>query len=160
MSLGKSSLIAVLTGEVRLKSGSIVPRIDGALQSDLRAARSSGLIGVVPQADIMLSVLTPRDILMHAAFTRLPASWSSAAKKQRVDDTLAVLGLTACQHTPVGDENARGISGGEKKRVSVGIELVNRPSLVILDGTWARHMRRQRDRRAEAATSRQHHARD
>ncbi len=119
---------------MRLKAGKIVPRIEGALQSDLRAARAKGLIGVVPQADIMLSCLTPRDILTHSAFTRLPSDWPAARKYARVEATLTILGLNKCQHNAVGDENVRGISGGEKKRVSVGIELVNAPSLLILDG--------------------------
>ncbi len=119
---------------MRLKGGKIVPRIEGALQSDLRAARAKGLIGVVPQADIMLSCLTPRDILTHSAFTRLPSNWPSERKYARVEATLRILGLNKCQHNAVGDENVRGISGGEKKRVSVGIELVNAPSLLILDG--------------------------
>jgi ABC-type multidrug transport system ATPase subunit len=130
---GKSSLISVLTGQVKLKSGEIAPRIEGELQNDLRLARAQGLIGVVPQADVMLTCLTPRDILTHAAFSRLPSSWTSQQKHARVSDVLRILGLTRVQHTPVGDQDTRGISGGEAKRTSVGIELINTPSLLILD---------------------------
>lgn len=127
-------MINVLTGNVRLQSGSIETRIEGALETDLRRARHLGLIGVVPQADIMLPQLSPLDILTHSAFTRLPATWSAAQKQARVEDTLRVLGLQRVRHTPVGDENVRGLSGGEKKRCNIGIELVNSPSLLILDG--------------------------
>jgi len=88
----------------------------------------------VLQADTMIPCLTPRDILTHSAFTRLPSSWSAARKIDRVEHTLRALQLERVQHTPVGDEDVRGVSGGEKKRTNIGIELVNSPSLLILDG--------------------------
>lgn len=107
----------MLTGGVRLKAGTITTRIEGSLERDLRKARMLGMIGVVPQADIMIPCLTPRDILTHAAHTRLPATWTAAQKAERIDDTLRALNLTRVQNTPVGDEDVRGVSGGEKKRV-------------------------------------------
>ena len=123
----------MLTGQVPATGGLIETRIEGALEADLKKARRLGMIGVVPQADTMLPELTPLDILTHSAATRLPVDWTAERKASRVQETLRVLGLSHVQHTPTGNEESRGLSGGEVKRVSVGIELVNSPSLLILD---------------------------
>ena len=123
----------MLTGQVPTTSGWIETRIEGALETNLKKARKLGMIGVVPQADTMIPCLTPHDIITHSAFTRLPATMSSERKKQRVAETINVLGLSHVQNTPTGNEDIRGVSGGEAKRCSIGIELVNSPSLLILD---------------------------
>eukprot|EP00466_Bigelowiella_natans_P018872 jgi/Bigna1/43421/e_gw1.78.30.1 len=91
------------------------------------------LIGFVPQDDIVDSTLTPREILMYSAFTRLPKTLSFEEITARVDEVLKLLGLRHVQNTRVGDKVSRGLSGGEKKRVSIGIELIANPSALFLD---------------------------
>jgi ABC-type multidrug transport system ATPase subunit len=83
----------------------------------------------------MITSLTVRDVLMHAARTRLPRSISDAQKLEHVDRVLEALSLSHIQHSIVGDAESgqRGISGGERKRVSIGIELVAQPSVLLLD---------------------------
>jgi len=90
-------------------------------------------IGFVPQDDIVDPSLTTREVLTYAAQTRLPASWSAAMIRARVDMVLKQLDLWHVQNTRIGDEVTRGLSGGEKKRVSIGIELVANPSAIFLD---------------------------
>lgn len=131
---GKSSLINVLTGAVDLVDGTVEATLHGHERiKHLSRSRELNQVGVVPQADIMLNVLTPRDILTHSALARLPKSWSWERKKKRVEAVLELLQLEKVADTPVGDELTRGLSGGEKKRVNIGIEMVCSPSLLILD---------------------------
>jgi ABC-type multidrug transport system ATPase subunit len=73
--------------------------------------------------------LTVKETLTYAAKLRLPSSIPDSVKEERVQKVIAELGLTNCQNTPIGDSEMRGISGGEKKRVSIGIELVTDPKM-------------------------------
>lgn len=68
-----------------------------------------------------------------AALTRLPRSWSHARKIEFADRVIIDLGLEKVRESLVGDETTRGISGGERKRVNIGIELAADPSILLLD---------------------------
>jgi len=93
-----------------------------------------GLIGVVWQDDMLLSNLTVRETIAFAAKLKTPASAFEQIDIM-IDDILNELGLIEIQHSLVGQSGGvqRGISGGERKRVSVAQELVTRPSLLFLD---------------------------
>ena len=65
--------------------------------------------------------------------TRLPASWARQEKIERVLDVVKYLGLTPVMDSVVGDAENRGISGGQRKRVNIGMELVADPSVLFLD---------------------------
>mmetsp|Transcript_15250 Transcript_15250/g.53607 ORF Transcript_15250/g.53607 Transcript_15250/m.53607 type:complete len:626 (-) Transcript_15250:135-2012(-) len=91
---------------------------------------------VVPQQDVFLSALTPREMLGFAAELRLPAATPADERQKRVELILAVLKLEACAGTPIGDETQglRGISGGEKRRLSVGLAIIGGlPQLLLCD---------------------------
>jgi ABC-type multidrug transport system ATPase subunit len=77
--------------------------------------------------------MTVRQILEHSAMTRLPLRFTYARKQAIVNRVIQVLGLTEVQQYVIGDENTRGISGGERKRVNIGIELVAEPKILFLD---------------------------
>ncbi len=83
--------------------------------------------------DLHPQALTVYETLHYAAKLRLPRDMSAEAKKQRVESVIKALGLEACQHTPIGGYFRKGISGGERKRTSVGHELVINPSVLMLD---------------------------
>ena len=76
-------------------------------------------------------VLAPQ--LWYAAQLRLPRHMSKAQKRERVDTVITALGLDSCKDTIVGGFFRKGISGGERKRTSVGHELLINPSLLLLD---------------------------
>lgn len=76
-------------------------------------------------------MFTPRESFIFAADLRL--SLSKAAKEKKVDTLLEQLGLLKCQDTMIGGGAIRGISGGEKKRTSIGVELLTDPVLLFLD---------------------------
>ena len=81
----------------------------------------------------MYENLTVRETLEYAARLRLPSSMPWAEKEERVDKILDELGLRKCEYSKVGGVFERGISGGERKRLSIGVELVTGPRLLFLD---------------------------
>eukprot|EP00122_Pirum_gemmata_P018603 Pgem_evm1s17427 len=89
--------------------------------------------GYVMQDDLMNGMLTVFETLYFAAELRLPHSVSKEDKIKRVNEVIDMLGLSICRSTIIGDHMHRGISGGQRKRVSVGIELLARPRLLFLD---------------------------
>lgn len=68
-----------------------------------------------------------------AALTRLPSSWSRERKLAFADRVISVLGLEDVRESLIGDETTRGISGGQRKRVNIGIEMAADPSIILLD---------------------------
>lgn len=89
--------------------------------------------GYVVQDDVVMGTLTVFENLSFSAALRLPKSISAAEKKQRVIDIIEELGLTDCKNTKVGTEFSRGVSGGERKRVNIGMELITKPGVLFLD---------------------------
>lgn len=88
---------------------------------------------VILQDDLLYPMLTVRETLMFSAFFRLPPSQSKAAKAARVSNLLEQLGLMRVANTIIGDEGHRGVSGGERRRVSIGIDIVHDPLILFLD---------------------------
>ena len=81
-------------------------------------------IGFVTQDDLMWQSLTVTQTLMYAAELRLPQALSRAEKRERVERIIALLGLEKCRATPIGGAFQRGVSGGERKRTSIAVELL------------------------------------
>ncbi|CAI2165493.1 7690_t:CDS:10 [Funneliformis geosporum] len=125
---GKTTFVSLLTGKVKKTSGTI--KVNG-VEEPLEKYRK--LIGYVPQEDIMLRELSVREILVHSAMMRLPNDMNRAAKKQKVIETISFLELGHIMDSPIGNEEKRGISGGQRKRVNIGMELVAEPSILFLD---------------------------
>ena len=80
-----------------------------------------------------MNTATPREAIWFAARLRLPQSVSDDEIDTRTEDLLAQLGLLAVADALIGHERARGLSGGELRRVSLATELVARPSMIFLD---------------------------
>ncbi|KAJ3147722.1 hypothetical protein HDU86_007897 [Geranomyces michiganensis] len=125
---GKSTFMSLLTGKTKRTSGTV--RVNGE-QRELSYYRK--LIGFAPQDDAMLRELKVLDILMHSALMRLPTEWTETRKKDLVLSTIAFLGLESIMNSVVGDETKGGISGGQRKRVNIGMELVSAPVCLMLD---------------------------
>jgi ABC-type dipeptide/oligopeptide/nickel transport system ATPase component len=85
------------------------------------------------QDDLLYEALTVYETLYFAAMLRLPSHMGRAAKIERVNSVISTLGLLRCRDTIIGGFSRRGVSGGERKRVSVGHELLINPSLILLD---------------------------
>ena len=93
-----------------------------------------GLTSYVVQEDTsLLPSLTVRETLHFAAIVRLPSHLPRAHKLARADSVLAQLGLRHCADTLVGSEFQKGISGGERRRLNIGIQILTDPKLLFLD---------------------------
>ena len=89
--------------------------------------------GFVTQDDVLYPHLTVTETLVFTALLRLPNGLSKEEKIQHAEAVITQLGLTKCNNSIVGGERLRGISGGERKRVSIGQEMLINPSLLFLD---------------------------
>ncbi|KAJ1380934.1 P-loop containing nucleoside triphosphate hydrolase [Sesbania bispinosa] len=89
--------------------------------------------GFVAQDDVLYPHLTVSETLMFTALLRLPNSLTREEKVEHVERVITELGLTRCRNSMIGGPLLRGISGGEKRRVSIGQEMLINPSLLLLD---------------------------
>ncbi|GAX77236.1 hypothetical protein CEUSTIGMA_g4682.t1 [Chlamydomonas eustigma] len=137
---GKTTFLSVLTGKASY--GVMEGRVGLALDpTDQGAgARSSytihelrNIAGFVPQDDIVHENMTVRENLEFSASLRLPRRTEPASRAIVVRGVLQLLGLSHVQFVIVGSPETRGISGGQRKRVNIGVELVSRPSVLFLD---------------------------
>eukprot|EP01126_Amoeba_proteus_P053668 TRINITY_DN6556_c0_g1_i1.p1 TRINITY_DN6556_c0_g1~~TRINITY_DN6556_c0_g1_i1.p1 ORF type:complete len:592 (-),score=86.96 TRINITY_DN6556_c0_g1_i1:97-1872(-) len=85
------------------------------------------------QDDALLSMLTVYENLWFSAMLRLPRSFTQKEVEARVESVITELGLQRAKDTRIGNSFSRGVSGGERRRVSIGMELVTHPSLLMLD---------------------------
>jgi len=93
----------------------------------------TGSIGFVPQDDIVFAELTVRENLMFSGRLRLPKGTPVYQIEALAETVMANLGLARKSSSLVGDVTRRGLSGGEKKRVNIGLELMARPAALFLD---------------------------
>jgi ABC-type multidrug transport system ATPase subunit len=121
---GKTTLLGALSGAAPADSG--VVRL-GSEPLAAALARVPALVGVVPQDDIVVPELTVEESLGYAARLRLPAGERAAA----VNHVLTALGLEGARGARIGDPEARGISGGQRKRVNLGQELLTDDTRVL-----------------------------
>lgn len=127
---GKTTLLELLTGQRRPSEGRVL--LNGQdLHDAVHAMRDR--IGYVPQEDVMHRDLTVFQVLYHAARMRLPAEWPAHAVVDHVDRLITRMGLAHVRDSLVGGESKRGISGGQRKRVNIAIELLTEPPLLFLD---------------------------
>ncbi|MFE2211977.1 FHA domain-containing protein [Streptomyces canus] len=122
---GKSTLLNALTGQRPADHGTVL--YDGRdLYRDYAELRQR--IGLVPQDDILHAQLTVRSALSYAAELRFPQDTAKSERRARVDEVIRELGLEQRAAQPV-----HSLSGGQRKRVSVALELLTKPSLLFLD---------------------------
>ncbi len=127
---GKSTLMSVLNGYTPPAQGQVA--INGRnLYQHFDEFR--GLIGFVPQDDIIHAELTVREALFYSARLRLPVDFSNSDIHKRIDAVLTQLGLSGIDDVLVGSPTRKGISGGQRKRVNLAMELLTDPSLLFLD---------------------------
>ncbi|KAF8397578.1 hypothetical protein HHK36_016498 [Tetracentron sinense] len=127
---GKSTLIDALAN--RIAKGSLKGSI--TLNGEALESRLLKVISAyVMQDDLLFPMLTVEETLMFSAEFRLPRSLSKSKKKARVQALIDQLGLRNAAKTVIGDEGHRGVSGGERRRVSIGIDIIHDPIILFLD---------------------------
>jgi ABC-type multidrug transport system ATPase subunit/ABC-type multidrug transport system permease subunit len=127
---GKSTLIDALAN--RIAKGSLKGTV--TLNGEPLESRLMKVISAyVMQDDLLFPMLTVEETLMFAAEFRLPRTLSKSKKKMRVQALIDQLGLRNAAKTVIGDEGHRGVSGGERRRVSIGIDIIHDPIILFLD---------------------------
>ena len=124
---GKTTMLNALTGVTRPTHGTIFANghpFDGATMRRFSA--------LVPQDDLLTPTMTVHEALMEAALFK--SNLPLAARQARVEKLLEQFGLSGCRHVRIGHpDSKRGISGGQKRRLSVALELCGTVSLLYLD---------------------------
>ncbi|KAI3986784.1 hypothetical protein MKX01_039758 [Papaver californicum] len=125
---GKTTLLTALGGRLGGKlSGSIT--YNGKPYSNPTKRNT----GFVTQDDVLYPHLTVTETLVFTALLRLPNTLTKEQKVMHAEAVITQLGLTKCKNNIIGGSLLRGVSGGERKRVSVGQEMLINPSLLFLD---------------------------
>lgn len=132
---GKSSLLNVLAGR-----SSSVPSaginvsnkvfVGGEMVQPVEFRRN---IAYVMQDDALMGTATPREALKFSANLRLDAEFTETEVDTLVEEMLTSLGITDCADTMIGNAMIKGISGGQRKRTSVGVEVITNPHILFLD---------------------------
>ncbi|XP_009889049.1 PREDICTED: ATP-binding cassette sub-family G member 2 [Charadrius vociferus] len=126
---GKSSLLDILAArkDPHGLSGDIL--VNGTPQP----ANFKCTSGYVVQDDVVMGTLTVRENLKFSAALRLPKSVKEEEKNERVNQIIRELGLSKVADSKVGTQFTRGVSGGERKRTNIGMELITDPAILFLD---------------------------
>ena len=130
---GKSSLLNVLAGRSASAAGIKVTgkvTVNGKVIDPVGFRKS---IAYVMQDDALMATATPREALRFSASLRLPADTPAATIEKLVEKTIDDLALQSCADLMIGGAMIKGISGGQRKRTSVGVEVITQPSLLFLD---------------------------
>ena len=125
---GKTTLMNAMSGRgsVKVTAGEILVNSRRVTRTRIRK-----ISALVPQLDVLFAVLTARETLNYTA--RLALRTSAAERAARVEEVVQDLSLEECLDVLVGNEDIKGLSGGERKRVSIGMELLTNPSIMFLD---------------------------
>ncbi len=127
---GKTTLLLALNGHLPPTSGQV--RVNGEdlylIYDNLR-----GSLGYVPQDDIVHPELTVFEAVRYSARFRLPPDYTEEEIERRVDMTLSQLGLEQVRNLQIGKPEKKILSGGQRKRVNIAMELVTDPVILFLD---------------------------
>lgn len=124
---GKTTMLNALTGKITPTSGKI--EVNG---KPFNSTILKSVMALVPQDDLLTPALTCSEALMEAAALKTDLTTSQAY--ERTVKLLDTVGLTECKNVTIGHpEGQKGLSGGQKKRLSVALELMGNPSLLYLD---------------------------
>jgi ABC-type multidrug transport system ATPase subunit len=131
---GKTSLLNTLAGRTKQAKGLKLTGticVNGEPVTSWSSYRR--LCAYVEQDDLLFHTLTVTETLMLAAQLRLPRKMTYQEKVERVQQVMGELGLRKCANTRIGNSKFRGVSGGERKRVSIGLEILRGPLVLFLD---------------------------
>ncbi|XP_075224033.1 ATP-binding cassette sub-family G member 4 isoform X2 [Lycorma delicatula] len=126
---GKSSLLNILSGfQKQGMGGTITTKSEGKNDNDLKEGVNKKQSCYIMQDDQLNPLFTVFEIMLMAADLKLSPAISLKAKNLVIDDILEAIGLTCCKYTRCGN-----LSGGQKKRLSIALELVDNPPIMFLD---------------------------
>lgn len=127
---GKSTLLDVLAGRKTVGATTGLIRYAGTAPTTAFLRRFTGY---VEQDDTLIPNLTVAEMVSYTAALKLPTTTTSAERAARVGAVIDQLALAGCRDVRIGSVLARGISGGQAKRVNIALALVSRPKVLFLD---------------------------
>jgi ABC-type multidrug transport system ATPase subunit/ABC-type multidrug transport system permease subunit len=128
---GKTSLLNFLTNRINFKRGD---QYGGQvfINSEQKSFKfMEEVSSYVMQDDLLFDILTPKETFLFVS--KLRKKMSKEEHENEVENLLQELKLTGCKNVRIGNEMKKGISGGERKRTSIGIEIMSNPSVLFLD---------------------------
>ncbi|KAL8046521.1 hypothetical protein ABFS82_08G183600 [Erythranthe guttata] len=125
---GKTTLLTALGGRLGGRLGGSITYNGKPFSNAMK--RNTGF---VTQDDVLYPHLTVTETLVYTALLRLPKTLTKQEKSRHAEAVIEQLGLSRCRNSIIGDHFLRGVSGGERKRVSIGQEMLINPSLLFLD---------------------------
>ncbi|KAK9165737.1 hypothetical protein Scep_000928 [Stephania cephalantha] len=126
---GKSTLLDALAG--RLQSNAMLS--GNILINGRRETLAFGTSAYVTQDDYLMTTLTVKEAVYYSAQLQLPDSMSKSKKMEIAETAIREMGLQDAMDTRIGGRTSKGISGGQKRRVTICIEILTRPKLLFLD---------------------------
>lgn len=127
---GKTSMLQVLAAEGHNGTVGGHVYVNGEA---IYGKQMKNISGFVFQDDLILSTMTVREAITMSAQLRLPTSVSQAERKARIEEVLLLMNLDRCQNTIIGNPTEKGVSGGERKRCAIAMELITNPTILFLD---------------------------
>nr|KJB32079.1 hypothetical protein B456_005G221800 [Gossypium raimondii] len=126
---GKSTLLDTITG----RQGPNTSQAGHILINGRKQALAYGTSAYVTQDDALITTLTIREAVYYSAQLQLPDTMANSEKNERAKTTIREMGLQDAMDTRIGGWGAKGLSGGQKMRVSICIKILTRPKLLFLD---------------------------
>ncbi|XP_076938968.1 ABC transporter G family member 12-like [Bidens hawaiensis] len=126
---GKSTLLDSLAGRL---AGNVI-MTGNILLNGKKKRLDYGAVAYVTQEDILMGTLTVKETISYSAKLRLPRDLTKSEVNGIVEGTIMEMGLQDCADKLIGNWHLRGISGGEKKRLSIALEILTKPTLLFLD---------------------------
>ncbi|GAA0176549.1 ATP-binding cassette [Lithospermum erythrorhizon] len=126
---GKSTLLDALAGRL----GSNTRQTGNLLINGCEQRLAYGTLAYVMQDEALIATLSVKEALYYSASLQLPNSMTNSEKKQRAETVIKEMGLKQAMNTRVGGWGVRGLSGGQKRRLSICIEILGHPKLLFLD---------------------------
>ena len=126
---GKTSLLNLMAGRMSLSRATVTGATTFNGNTDINSVRSA----YVMQEDVLVPTLTVRETLRYSADLRLPPPATQEERYAIVEQVILELGLKECADTRIGTTAHKGCSGGEKRRTSIGMQLLANPSVLFCD---------------------------
>ncbi|GMG34310.1 unnamed protein product [Aspergillus oryzae] len=126
---GKTSLLNLMAGRMGMTKASVAGTTTFNGDANIESVRSA----YVMQEDVLIPTLTVRETLRYSADLRLPPPTTQEERHQTVEQVIMELGLKECADTRIGTNIHKGCSGGEKRRTSIGVQMLANPSVLFCD---------------------------
>ncbi|KAJ5989379.1 ABC-2 type transporter [Penicillium waksmanii] len=126
---GKTSLLNLMAGRMSLSRANMSGTTTFNGNTNIESVRSA----YVMQEDVLIPTLTVRETLQYSADLRLPPPTTKEERRAIVEQVILELGLKECANTRIGTTAHKGCSGGEKRRTSIGVQLLANPSVLFCD---------------------------